>query len=385
MKKIYFLLITLISIVCFLPPLSTGQLLSFGNSLCLDEFYAEAPPELINKKLSVDSYPLCNQGFTIHYSGISKTPIWVAEKLSPERLSIRIKREDNFHEDDRLPVSAQATLEAYRNSGYDRGHMAPNADMNNKTSQYQSFALSNIIPQHYDNNQNTWREIEEATRAMVTKYKLDAYIVTGSVYLEPTVKYVKKGHDVLVPSHVYKAVYFPRIGMASAYLSKNDGSRYAETISICALEEKVGISLYPRLDEQSKRQIFQLPMRANQVKANKHPSFVNNDLQSQCAPMVEAEQISATQKRFVVGQSYALENPVQWTTKEKVSMSSLPNLIEMFSTTNEDEVQKDALENSEMKNLKNEGNERDEPNRFSINRILLPIVEWMKEKDTNAN
>ncbi len=331
--------------------------MSFGNSLCLDEFYAEAPPEIINKKLNFNSFPLCNQGFTVHYSGISKTPIWVAEKLSPERLSIRIKREDNFHADDRLPVSAQATLEAYRNSGYDRGHMAPNADMNNKISQYQSFALSNIIPQHYDNNQNTWREIEEATRAMVTKYKLDAYIITGSAYLEPTVKYVKKGHDVLVPSHIYKAVYFPRIGLASAYLSKNDGSRYAETISICALEEKVGISLYPRLDEQSKRQIFQLPMRANQVKANKHPQYQDNDLQSQCAPMVEAEQISATQKRFVVGQSYALENPVQWTTiKEKVSMPSLPNLIEIFSTANEDEVQKDAL-----------------------------IVEWMKEKDTNAN
>jgi hypothetical protein len=66
-------------------------------------------------------------------------------------------------------------------------------------------------------------------------------------------------------------------------------------------------------------------------------------------------------------------------------MPSLPNLIEIFSTANEDEVQKDALENSEMKNVKMDGNDSDEPNRFSINRILLPIVEWMKEKDTNAN
>ncbi len=72
--------------------------MSFGNSLCLDEFYAEAPPEIINKKLNFNSFPLCNQGFTVHYSGISKTPIWVAEKLSPERLSIRIKRDKRqFH------------------------------------------------------------------------------------------------------------------------------------------------------------------------------------------------------------------------------------------------------------------------------------------------
>lgn len=63
------------------------------------------------------------------YSGVSKTPLWVAEYLNPQRLSTKIKREDNFHEESRVAERHRALLSDYRGSGYDRGHMAPNGDM----------------------------------------------------------------------------------------------------------------------------------------------------------------------------------------------------------------------------------------------------------------
>lgn len=69
----------------------------------------------------------------------------------------------------RVFLKSIALLSDYRGSGYDRGHMAPNGDMPNKESQSDSFSLSNMVPQAPKNNQEVWRKLEEATRAIVTK------------------------------------------------------------------------------------------------------------------------------------------------------------------------------------------------------------------------
>lgn len=336
--------------------------LNFNKNLCLSEFFQEVAPELVNEKLKPESYALCYQGFTLQYSGLSKTPLWVAEKLSPERLSIKIKREDNFHEESRLPEHARAKLEDYRSSGYDRGHMAPNADMNNTQAQYDSFSLANMIPQTPENNQNTWREIEEATRSMVTKYKLEAYVITGGAFLNKTVKPIKKGHTVLVPSHVYKVIYFPQVGMASAYLAPNDKSKTAKIVSICELEEKTGISFFPRLDENSKRQVFNLPMRANQVKANKQPTYIKTDVGSQCAPIVSAEQIKKTQQLFIVDENY--------TTQNKAVLSSIQDQLPKQAESNDTKIPTE--------------NQHTSSESFNLNQLLLSIIEWLKQQDSKS-
>ncbi|KAA8733785.1 DNA/RNA non-specific endonuclease [Acinetobacter qingfengensis] len=282
---------------------SSGNGLTLQPKLCLNQFYQDAAPELMNEKLKQNTYPLCFNSFTLNYSGISRTPLWVAEYLTPERLASKIPREDSFHEENRLPSDVRSLLSDYRSSGYDRGHMAPNGDMPDKTSQYDSFSLANIIPQTPENNQNTWREIEESVRSMVSKYKVEAYVVTGPIYASKTVKYIKKGHAVLVPSQVYKAIYFPQTGMASAYIANNDQSKTAEVISICALEEKTGINIFPRLEEARKRQVFSLPLQARQVTIKRQPDYVKTDLASQCANTPDDQQIKDTQQLFVMNTS----------------------------------------------------------------------------------
>ncbi len=142
------------------------------------------------------------------YSGVSKTPLWVAEALTPARLSQRIPREDNFHEEPRVKAEHRATLLDYRGSGYDRGHMAPNADMTNLAAQFDSFSLANMVPQAPKNNQQVWRELEEATRAVVTKQKQDVYVITGPSFNAKRLKTI--GQGVIVPTAVYKAVYMPK-------------------------------------------------------------------------------------------------------------------------------------------------------------------------------
>lgn len=274
-----------------------GQTTSLtSNSACLDQFYRDIPPYLAKESLKKDTYPLCFNGFSVMYSGVSKTPLWSAEVLTPQRLSQKIPREDSFHEETRVKSSHQALLSDYKGSGFDRGHMAPNADMPNKEAQFDSFSLANMVPQAPKNNQKVWREIEEATRAIVTKQRQDVYVVTGPTFTGQKLKTI--GNGVIVPTAVFKAIYIPKTGAIGAYYAPNDNSLSMNVVSICYLEEKLGINLFPQLTEEQKRNTYKLPRTANAVKANKPLEYSHWDAESQCAEDVSPEKLQALQNEF---------------------------------------------------------------------------------------
>jgi len=277
-----------------------------SNGACLKQFYRDVPPLLSKDSLKKDSYALCFNDFNVMYSGISKTPLWSAEYLTPERLSIKIKREDNFHEETRVKLAHRALLSDYRGSGYDRGHMAPNGDMNNTAAQYDSFSLANMVPQAPKNNQEVWRKLEEAVRSVVTKQHKDAYVLTGPVFEGKRLKTIGKG--VIVPTAVYKAVYLPKQGIIGAYYAPNNNSQQVKVVSVCYLEEKLGINLFPQLTEQQKRNVYQLPLSAVQVKPNKDISYSHWDGQSQCAEEAKTDAIQVQQREFTSQQTEAAES-----------------------------------------------------------------------------
>lgn len=273
------------------------SLSSASSSQCLSQFYQQTPPYLAKESLQKHAYPLCFNGFNVMYSGVSKTPLWVAEALTPSRLSQKIPREDSFHEETRVPAEYRATLSDYRGSGFDRGHMAPNADMPNKAAQYDSFSLANMVPQAPKNNQQVWRELEEATRAIVTKQKHDVYVVTGPTYTSKKLKTIG-ANKVIVPTAVFKAIYIPKTGAIGAYYAPNDNSMSVKVVSVCYLEEQLGINLFPQLTEEQKRNTYKLPLTANAVKANQQIAYSSWDAESQCAEDVSSTNLESLKKQF---------------------------------------------------------------------------------------
>lgn len=220
------------------------------NSECGKQLYQQTQPTL-SAQLAQNTYPLCFDGFTLRYSGVSKTPIWVAEYLTRQRLTYakQLVREDNFHEEPQLPEAVRSHLADYSGSGYDRGHLAPNADMSNKTSQFDSFSLANIAPQYPDNNRHTWVKIETKTRDLTSQYGA-SYVVTGTAFLSSQLK--KINNNVLVPTHFFKAVYIPSTQQAVVFISPNDGSDQIETISLNELAKRTGVDAFPTLPYQVK-------------------------------------------------------------------------------------------------------------------------------------
>lgn len=275
---------------------STSSSNFWSKSSCVSQFYKDTPPYLVKDSLKKNTTPICFNGFNVMYSGMSKTPLWSAEHLTVQRLSVKIKRQDSFHEEERLNTTSRSTLKDYRASGYDRGHMSPNADMPDEASQYDSFSLANMVPQAPKNNQEVWRKLEEATRAVVTKQKQNVYVVTGPVYSNQKLKTV--GNGVLVPSSVFKAVYYPETGVAGAYYAPNDNSLKVKVVSICEIEDLTGVNLFPALSESVKRRVYDLPLSTTDVKPAKKYAFSNLDSKSQCANEVSEADLNALKKQF---------------------------------------------------------------------------------------
>lgn len=167
---------------------------------CLDQFPNRQPP--VVKEGGRD---LCFDSFAVLYSPNTKKPIYAVERLNKRRLEAdRPERTNNFYEEARLRSMERATLGDYKNSGYDRGHNAPAADMPNDTAMAQSFSLANMMPQAPENNRGVWaKDVERATRKFAMRARGDVYVYTGSVGNAGS---IGDGH-VVVPQYLYKLVY----------------------------------------------------------------------------------------------------------------------------------------------------------------------------------
>lgn len=107
---------------------------------------------------------LVYQEFTLRYNTKRLIPDWVAYKLTAEEVQGEVSRARGFSMDldykDR-----QAMREDYSNTGWDKGHMAPAADMKwSQSSMYESFYLTNICPQNHDLNGCDWHSLEKLCR-----------------------------------------------------------------------------------------------------------------------------------------------------------------------------------------------------------------------------
>ena len=95
---------------------------------------------------------------------------------------LNIKERPFFYEEALLAPTQQAKYSDYTNSGYDRGHLAPDAAFDwSSESLRATYSLANIIPQVPEVNQDMWVKVE--------KYARDKAVELGSVNILNIVKY----------------------------------------------------------------------------------------------------------------------------------------------------------------------------------------------------
>ncbi|MBT2179589.1 MULTISPECIES: DNA/RNA non-specific endonuclease [Ralstonia] len=224
---------------------------------CESNFLQGQAPQVTNPKLAAQTRELCNPGYAVLHSGITRTPLWSAEHLTQPRIraSINLSREDSFRSDDRLPMAERAELDDYARSGWDRGHMSPNKDAPDRTSQSATFLLSNMIPQAPKHNQHLWESIERATRQLALNGH-DVYVVTGPAFLGSQLR--RTGH-VAIPSHVWKAVYVADTGEAAVWWTENTNESGYDLISLDELARRTSIAPFPAASAASRVMVARLP------------------------------------------------------------------------------------------------------------------------------
>lgn len=188
-------------------------------------------------------------GYTLCYAELHEQAYWVAYTLSLSELKNKIKRTDNFRPDKDLPTGS-ASLADYRRSGFDRGHLAPAADMAwSKQAMDESFYMSNMSPQSPSFNRGMWKKLEEQVRKWALTDTL-LYIVTGPILVSglPSIG----SSQVSVPKYYFKVVAhlsLPQIkGIAFIMPNKKlEGSIMDYALPIDSAERRTGIDFFHQL------------------------------------------------------------------------------------------------------------------------------------------
>ena len=194
-----------------------------------------------------------HKGYTVSYNYDWKIPNWVAYELTDWEVEGEVPRYDKFKPDPMVPQYATATTEDYKYSGYDRGHMAPAADMKwDEQVMKESFYLSNICPQNPNLNGGVWKDLEEQVRDLAT-IKGKIFVVCGPIVNDAST--TLGVNEVVVPQAFFKVLLQEENGVVNTigFVYENISGRrpmstYAMTVD--EVEELTNIDFFPSLPDK---------------------------------------------------------------------------------------------------------------------------------------
>jgi endonuclease G len=210
----------------------------------LPEAYRYYAPRTENPQYVLDYH-----GFVLEFDSMSRSAKWVCYALCRNNLGDGVERSGNFRMERRLGALSPKDMD-YRNSGYDRGHLAPAADMSySEEAMYDSFFLTNASPQLPGFNRGIWKRLEEKVREIAME-KDSIWVITGPVLQNTLPKLV--GSDLRIPEVYFKVIYKPSSTdpQGIGFLLRNESSSADLTefiVSIDSVESLTSIDFFPWL------------------------------------------------------------------------------------------------------------------------------------------
>jgi len=236
--------------------LNTYLLLFLNNTLAQGVGYNKDLSKIEIPSTKIKEQVVIHKGFTLMYSEKHEQARWVAYELNSNLNYGSVSRTNQFTKDKNVKTET-ASGDDYINSGYDRGHLVPAADMSySYSTMLESFYYSNISPQLPKFNRGIWKDLEYQVRNWGSKNKL--YVVTGPV-LSDNLRTIGP-NKVSVPNYFFKALLgiseSDTLGIAFLLPNSNlhdEISRY--TITIDSLESLLEIDFFYQLPDRLEERV----------------------------------------------------------------------------------------------------------------------------------
>lgn len=200
-----------------------------------------------------------HKGYTLSYNNEWRLANWVGYELTRDETDGPVERTDWFDEDP-MVKGVKVRHADYTHSGFDRGHMAPAADMKwDKQAMVESFYMSNICPQVHALNAGLWNTLENRVRTWARR---DSAIVVVCGPIVPR-EYMTIGENrVAVPEYFYKAIVSPysTSPQGVAFIMPNediDEPLYKYAVTIDSVETVTGIDFFYNLPDSLENYIEQ--------------------------------------------------------------------------------------------------------------------------------
>jgi DNA/RNA endonuclease G (NUC1) len=199
---------------------------------------------------------VCHDRYVLSHDNASKTPDFVVELLTKDKLTGKFKRPGTgFSNDPCIPANGQPDPGDYSGTPekFEIGHQAPSEDFNNSSvNMSDTFVFSNAVPQAGDTfNAAIWRSLELRVRkAAVARTKL--YVITGPIRGDGTARKINIAKSDNACGGAIELETFP-----TKFICK---ARNKKQTSTCTSGVVVPIALYKIAYDPAKNAVYAFVM-----------------------------------------------------------------------------------------------------------------------------
>lgn len=188
---------------------------------------------------------------------------------SRQTVSRKPQNSQNLYPQDPLfPQNAFFDYDPYRSSGYDHGHLCPSQDrVNSRTSNDQTFYLSNMQPQLHNFNAGIWQVMENKMRTYVTINSTDTLFICRGGTIDNSSQYFSGRGGWVIPQYYFSAALlkyrvrgqgdwqYKAIGFWFKHENNTSTSLRPYVVSIAQLQQNTGIDFFCNLPDDIENRV----------------------------------------------------------------------------------------------------------------------------------
>ena len=202
-------------------------------------------PYGIPQALKENSVLRCTGGYALLHDNDARIAAWAGWTIAPDEALGCVPRDDGFVGDLAVPKISRAEPGDYARSGYDKGHIVPNADLSwSKQTMLESFLMSNMSPQLPNLNRGAWKYLETNERAWAWFRKNSITVYAGNIYKVGVSKTIG-ANKVVVPEALFKILIDDSSGEVMAFIfpnvAKQEIDLNSRLVSVSQVEAATGI------------------------------------------------------------------------------------------------------------------------------------------------